>query len=85
MKMMLIGLGKHAGARIYHRAIKDHSFPQIVRSVAREVLAKCSVVAGVAIVENSYDQTAKIAAVAPYFSELASTIAKKVQRTASTT
>ncbi|HRX77602.1 MAG: DUF2088 domain-containing protein [Planctomycetaceae bacterium] len=66
MKMMLIGLGKHAGAKIYHRAIKDYSFGQIVRSVAREVLAKCHVVAGVAIVENGYDETAKIQAVAPH-------------------
>ena len=65
MKMMLIGLGKHTGARIYHRAIKDYSFGQIVRSVAREVLAKCGIVAGVATVENGYDETAKIAAVAP--------------------
>jgi hypothetical protein len=65
MKMMLIGLGKHNGAKIYHRAIKDYSFGQIVRSVAREVLAKCRIVAGVAIVENSYDETARIEAVAP--------------------
>jgi hypothetical protein len=66
MKMMLIGLGKHTGAKIYHRAIKDHSFGQIVRSVAREVLAKCRIVAGLGIVENAYDQTAKIQAVAPH-------------------
>ena len=65
MKMMLIGLGKYNGAKIYHRAIKDYTFGQIVRSVAREVLAKCRVVAGVAIVENGYDETAKIQAVAP--------------------
>ncbi len=65
MKMMLIGLGKHAGAKIYHRAIKDHSFGQIVRSVAREVLGKCRIAAGLAIIENGYDETAKIAAVAP--------------------
>ncbi len=65
MKMMLIGLGKHAGAKIYHRAIKDHSFGKIVRSVAREVLEKCRIVAGVAIVENGYDETAVIKAVAP--------------------
>ncbi len=65
MKMMLIGLGKHAGALVYHRAIKDNSFGQIVRSVAREVLSKCSIVAGLAIIENGYDETAKIAAVAP--------------------
>ncbi len=65
MKMMLIGLGKHAGAKIYHRAIADFSFGQIVRSVAREVLAKCGIVAGLAIVENSYDETARIEAIAP--------------------
>lgn len=65
MKMMLIGLGKHSGAKIYHRAIMNHSFGQIVRSVGREVLSKCRVVAGLGIVENAYDQTAKIAAVAP--------------------
>ena len=66
MKMMLIGLGKHEGAKIYHRAILNHSFGQIVRSVAREVLAKCRIVAGLGIVENAYDKTAKIQAVAPH-------------------
>jgi hypothetical protein len=66
MKMMLIGLGKHEGAKIYHRAILNHSFGQIVRSVAREVLAKCRIVAGIGIVENAYDKTAKIQAVAPH-------------------
>jgi hypothetical protein len=65
MKMMLIGLGKHAGAKIYHRAIADFNFGQIVRSVAREVLEKCGIVAGLAIVENSYDETARIEAIAP--------------------
>ncbi|HTN73999.1 MAG TPA: lactate racemase domain-containing protein, partial [Pirellulaceae bacterium] len=65
MKMMLIGLGKHHGAKIYHRAIMNYSFGQILRSVAREVLSRCRIVAGVAIVENAYDETAQIAAVAP--------------------
>ena len=65
MKMMLIGLGKHAGAKVYHRAIKDHNFGQIVRSVAREVLSQCGIAAGLAIVENGYDETAMLAAVAP--------------------
>jgi hypothetical protein len=65
MKMMLIGLGKHAGAKIYHRAILDYNFGQIVRAVAGQVLEKCRIVAGLGIVENGYDQTALIAAVAP--------------------
>ncbi len=62
MKMMLIGLGKHEGAKIYHRAIRSHSFPQIVRSVADEVLQRCPILCGVGIVENGYDETARIAA-----------------------
>ncbi len=65
MKMMLIGLGKHAGALVYHQAIQDYSFGQILRSVANEVLTRCNIVAGLAVVENAYDETATIAAVAP--------------------
>jgi hypothetical protein len=65
MKMMLIGLGKHEGAKIYHRAIMDYSFGQIVLSVANQVLEKCRIVGGLGIVENGYDETALIAAVPP--------------------
>jgi len=65
MKMMLIGLGKCNGARVYHRAILDYSFGQIIRSVAREVIEKCHILAGLAIVENAYDDTARIEAVRP--------------------
>ena len=64
-KMMLIGLGKHAGAKIYHRAIEDFSFEEIIKAVAQSVLEKCSVVGGLAIVENSYDETGLIEAIPP--------------------
>ncbi|HVW00132.1 MAG TPA: lactate racemase domain-containing protein [Planctomycetaceae bacterium] len=64
-KMMLIGLGKHAGAKIYHRAIQDFSWLEIVTAVADSVLKKCRVVAGLGIVENAYDETALIEAVPP--------------------
>ncbi len=64
-KMMLIGLGKHEGAKIYHRAIQDYSWLEIVTAVADSVLDKCGVVAGLAIVENALDETAELAAVAP--------------------
>lgn len=66
MKMLLIGLGKHAGAKVYHRAIKDYTFGRIVRSVAKQVLARCGIAAGVAVIENGYGKTAKIQAVAPH-------------------
>jgi hypothetical protein len=65
MKMMLIGLGKHEGAKIYHKAIENWSFPQIVRSVASEVIERCRIVGGLGVVENSFDETAQIAAALP--------------------
>ena len=64
-KMMLIGLGKHEGAKVYHRAIADFSFLEIIRAVGQSVLEKCGVIAGLAIVENAYDETGLIEAVAP--------------------
>lgn len=64
-KMMLIGLGKHEGAKIYHRAILDYSFLEIIRAVADVVLKRCKVIGGLGIVENAYDETGLIAAVAP--------------------
>ena len=63
-KMLLIGLGKHAGATIYHQAINDFRFEQILSSVAGEVIRGCRVLGGLAIVENGLDQTALIEAVA---------------------
>ena len=64
-KMMLIGLGKHKGAELYHRAIVQHSFDRIVRTVAHTVLEKCGVLFGLGIVENQYDRTALLRAVPP--------------------
>jgi hypothetical protein len=65
MKMMLIGLGKAEGAKVYHRAIQDYDFAQIIRSVVDEVFRQCNILAGVAVIENAYDQTARIEAVRP--------------------
>lgn len=64
-KMMLIGLGKHEGAKIYHRAIADYSFMEIIMAVGASVIQKCRVAGGIGIVENAYDETALIEAVAP--------------------
>ncbi len=64
-KMMLIGLGKHKGAALYHQAIVQYSFDRIIRGVGQQVIDKCNILFGLAIVENPYDQTALIEAVAP--------------------
>jgi hypothetical protein len=62
-KMLLIGLGKFEGAKLYHRAIVEHSFDEILRAVAGHVLQTCRVAGGLAILENALDETARIVAV----------------------
>ena len=39
-KMMLIGLGKHKGAALYHQAIVHYSFDRIIRSVGQPGIDK---------------------------------------------
>jgi hypothetical protein len=64
-KMMLIGLGKHVGALNYHRILLEEPWDEVVRSVARTMLAKGRIAFGLGIVENAYDETALIEAVPP--------------------
>jgi hypothetical protein len=64
-KMMLIGLGKHEGAKVYHRGILTMSFPEIIDAVAEQVLQVCRVCGGMAILENAEDETALLEAVKP--------------------
>lgn len=65
LKMLVVGLGKHAGATVYHRAFVQHSFGHVVRTVGRELLARCRIAGGLAVVENADDETALIEAVLP--------------------
>jgi hypothetical protein len=65
LKMMMIGLGKHAGALIYHRVLLEQPYDAIVRSVARVMLAKAPITFGLGIVENGYDETALIEGIEP--------------------
>jgi nickel-dependent lactate racemase len=63
IKMLLVGLGKDVGAKIYHQAITKYSFDQIVESVLPTVLSKLSVLFGLAITENAYGNIADISAI----------------------
>jgi hypothetical protein len=63
MKMMLIGLGKHKGASVYHRAIIHHSFDKVVRLVGKVVREEMPITFGIATLENGYDETALIEAI----------------------
>jgi hypothetical protein len=60
---MLIGLGKQRGAEVYHQVISNYSFDQIVRSVADVVVQRCNILAGLAILENAYEETAQLVGV----------------------
>jgi hypothetical protein len=65
LKMMMIGLGKHAGALLYHRILLEEPFEPVVRSVGRAMRAGAPITFGLALVENAYDETALVEAVAP--------------------
>jgi hypothetical protein len=65
LKMIMIGLGKHAGAKLYHQLLLDEPFDRVVRSVTQTARAKAPIAFGLALVENAYDETARIDAVAP--------------------
>ncbi len=65
LKMMMIGLGKHAGALAYHRILLEYPFDMVVRSVGRAIRGRAPIAFGLALVENAYDETAVVEAVAP--------------------
>lgn len=65
MKMMMIGLGKHAGALNYHRILLEQPYDKVVRAVGCKIRSSAPIAFGVGIVENAYDETARIQAVMP--------------------
>lgn len=64
-KMMAIGLGKQHGAEHYHRAGHHHSYAEIFPAVGKAVLETGHILFGLGIVENGYDETAKVQALVP--------------------
>jgi hypothetical protein len=61
-KMMTIGLGKWTGATQYHRANVNLGYERVITAVGREVLARARIGFGLGVVENGYDETARIEA-----------------------
>jgi hypothetical protein len=64
MKMLGVGLGKVEGASQIHRQGPE-SLADAIRAIAQVHLDRGAVIGGIAIVENSYDETAAIDAVPP--------------------
>ncbi len=65
LKMMMIGLGKHVGALMYHRILLEQPYDNVVRSIGRHMRAKAPIAFGLGIVENAYDETALLEGVKP--------------------
>jgi hypothetical protein len=64
MKMAAIGIGKFAGAQRYHTwGIQLGGLEQVIRAVARQVLASGKLLGGLAILEDAYHNTAQLEAV----------------------
>jgi hypothetical protein len=62
-KMMAIGLGKFGGAQRYHCYAYRLGLEHVIRSVGRQVLKSGKILGGLAILEDAYHHTGKLAAV----------------------
>ncbi len=60
LKMMAIGLGKQAGAAMYHQAMLTYGYADVILAIARRVMERANILLGVGIVENGYGRTARI-------------------------
>jgi len=65
MKMMAIGIGKHKGCIQVHKQTVNYGYREVIPEIGRVILEKLSIVLGVALVENVYDETAMIRAILP--------------------
>ncbi len=62
-KMMAIGIGKFAGAQLYHNYAYRLGLEHVVTSVGRQVLKSGKILGGLAILEDANHYTAKLDAV----------------------
>jgi hypothetical protein len=65
IKMMAIGLGKQKAADHYHNVFMRLGHYRVLVSVAREIIRRCPIAFGLAVVENQRDETEIIQAIPP--------------------
>jgi hypothetical protein len=67
VKMLMIGLGKHRGASLYHQVFPnyDYRLDQLAPSIVSMILDRMPITLGLAIIEDAFEQTSMIEAVAP--------------------
>jgi len=65
LKKLVVGLGGPPGAAQFHNMGKSELLSPMLMDIGRIILAKMPVIGGIAIIENGYEETAKIVAVQP--------------------
>jgi len=65
IKKLVVGLGGPPGATQFHNMGNADLLGPMLMDIGRIILAKMPVVGGIAIIENGYEETAKITAVQP--------------------
>lgn len=63
-KMLCIGMGKHKGALTYHNMALKHGFFPLLKAMGDEVISKTNFRFGIALVEDFFDNTMEIQAIA---------------------
>jgi hypothetical protein len=63
VKMIAIGFGKQHGAASYHAAASRLGMERIIRTVSKVVLPRVPILAGVALIEDTFHETARLAVV----------------------
>lgn len=63
LKMCVVGLGKRVGAATMHGAAMRIGYEPAIRGIARVIEREAPLLCGVAILENQYHRTAKLAVV----------------------
>lgn len=64
LKMMAVGMGKRHGADVAH-TYKAWSLRNYIPMMAKEILSRLPILAGLAILENGYHEVAKLVALSP--------------------
>ncbi len=64
MKMLAIGLGKHKGASLVH-SFGSKGLREMIPEAARAMMREANFVLGVGILENAYEETARIVVLDP--------------------
>ena len=65
LEMIAIGLGNLDGAQLYHMTVENCSFEDIAHGVHKVMLKKANLLAGLMIVQNGHQTTARVQAALP--------------------